>query len=43
MAENNVIAPSCDLTAIREAVCVHTSKVMDACRIRKASRICVCT
>ena len=24
--------PGCDLSAIREAVCIHTSKVMDACR-----------
>ena len=26
--------PGCDLSAIREAVCIHTSKVMDACRER---------
>ena len=27
-------SPGCDLSAIREAVCIHTSKVMDACRER---------
>jgi len=32
MAENNTLSPACDLSAIREAVCIHTSKVMDACR-----------
>ena len=32
MAENNPITPACDLSGIREAVCIHTSKVMDACR-----------
>lgn len=32
MAENNPTTQACDLNAIREAVCIHTSKVMDACR-----------
>ena len=32
MAENNQVSPACDLSGIREAVCIHTSKVMDACR-----------
>lgn len=24
--------PACDLSGIREAVCIHTKKVTDACR-----------
>ena len=32
MSENNTMTPACDLSDIREAVCIHTSKVMDACR-----------
>lgn len=32
MAENNQVCPACDLSGIREAVCIHTAKVMDACR-----------
>ncbi len=32
MAENNVVQPACDLAGIREAVCIQTGKVMDACR-----------
>ena len=32
MAENNAMPTACDLSAIREAVCIHTGKVMDACR-----------
>ena len=32
MAENNPVAGACDLSAIRESVCIHTGKVMDACR-----------
>lgn len=29
MADQN---PACDLSGIREAVCIHTKKIMDACR-----------
>ena len=32
MAENNQARPACDLSGIKEAVCIHTAKVMDACR-----------
>ena len=32
MAENSQVRPACDLSGIREAVCIHTAKVMDACR-----------
>lgn len=32
MADKNQTSPGCDLSAIREAVCIHTSKIMDACR-----------
>ena len=32
MAENEKPRPACDLSGIKEAVCIHTSKVMDACR-----------
>ncbi|MBQ7567043.1 MAG: hypothetical protein IJT18_07975, partial [Oscillospiraceae bacterium] len=32
MADNNQTRPACDLNGIREAVCIHTAKVMDACR-----------
>ena len=32
MAEVNQVGTACDLSGIREAVCVHTGKVMDACR-----------
>ena len=32
MAQPGQTAPACDLSGIREAVCIHTSKVMDACR-----------
>lgn len=32
MAENNQFVPACDLSGVREAVCVHANKVMDACR-----------
>ena len=24
--------PACDLSGIREAVCIHTKKVLDACK-----------
>lgn len=32
MAEDNQNAVACDLSGIRESVCIHTAKVMDACR-----------
>ena len=35
--------PACDLSGIREAVCIHTKKVTDACRDKTALKDCVCT
>lgn len=32
MADNDKARPACDLSGIKEAVCIHTAKVMDACR-----------
>lgn len=32
MAENNQFGTACDLMGGQEAVCVHSSKIMDACR-----------
>ncbi|MBQ0038183.1 MAG: hypothetical protein KBS74_05865 [Clostridiales bacterium] len=32
MAENSVPGPVCDLSSIRESVCIHTRKIFDSCR-----------
>ena len=32
MPENGMPGPVCDLSSVREAVCIHTRKVYDSCR-----------
>ena len=32
MPENLMPGPVCDLSSVRESVCVHTRKIFDSCR-----------
>ena len=32
MAENGMPGPVCDLSSVRESVCIHTKKIFDSCR-----------
>ena len=32
MPENGMPGPVCDLSSVREAVCIHTHKIFDSCR-----------
>ena len=32
MAENGMPGPVCDLSSVRESVCIHTRKIFDSCR-----------
>ena len=32
MAEKGMSAPACDLSSVRESVCIHTKKIFDSCR-----------
>ena len=41
MSDTTRNTPACDLSGIREAVCVHTDKITDW--PRTASKICTCT
>ena len=32
MPENGMPGPVCDLSSVRESVCIHTKKIFDSCR-----------
>ena len=32
MPENGMPGPVCDLSSVRESVCIHTRKIFDSCR-----------
>ena len=32
MPENGMPGPVCDLSSVRESVCIHTKKIYDSCR-----------
>ena len=32
MPENGMPGPACDLSSVRESVCIHTRKIFDSCR-----------
>ena len=34
MAETVVPGPVCDLSAVREATCIHTKKIYDSCQAK---------
>ena len=40
MPENLMPGPVCDLSSVRESVCVHTRKIFDSCRDKDCVRIC---
>ena len=32
MPENGMPGPVCDLSSVKESVCIHTKKILDGCR-----------